>query len=122
MAASLTACGGGSQNAQTTASTITGAASTITAPDRAARLAAQTQIEQARVDEEAYFRAHQAYAVSAAALKGADPRLSPKIEVIRGDSGGYEIRVRAADAAGTVYIIRKSGDLTERVDSSGNSW
>ena len=121
LAASLSACGSGSDRQSRMQTGWTGAV-TVPAEDLAAQLAAQTQLETAAADEESFFRTHDTYAGTAAELKKEDPRLSPKVKVVSGSVDGFEVDIQAGDSTGTVFTIRKSGDLTHRIDNHHNSW
>ncbi|MHB0867761.1 MAG: hypothetical protein ACYC6B_09805 [Thermoleophilia bacterium] len=90
--------------------------------DRAARLAAQTQLRNAQTDQELYYSEKDAYAGSASELKSVDARLSGKVVVDSGSATGYEMSVTASDAAGTKYILRRTSSGVERLDGEGNSW
>lgn len=90
--------------------------------DKAARLAARSQLEAARAAQESYFSQHQEYAGSFEELKEESPRLNNAIEVAYGNEEGFEISITASDSARTVYLLRKSGSGIERRDGSGNSW
>lgn len=92
------------------------------AQDRAARLAAQTQLRNAQTSQEVYYAENQRYASSASELKTVDDRLSPKVEVRSGGEEGFEISIVAADEQNTIYIIRKTSSRVEFVDGEGNSW
>ncbi len=114
------ACGGGQAPA---AQGKTAGAETISkARKQAAELAAQTQLRNAETGEEEYFGRHQAFAPSAAALRAEFPHLSPRLKVVKGSATGFEISIQADDPSKTAYIIRKTGDLIERVDSNGQPW
>ncbi len=92
------------------------------AQGQAAELAAQTQLRNVQTDENEYFSTHQAYAPSAAALRELDPHINPKVNIVKGGADNFEINIEADDSQKTVYIIRKTGDLIERVDSNGHPW
>ncbi|MHB1390443.1 MAG: hypothetical protein ACYCXF_04295 [Thermoleophilia bacterium] len=92
------------------------------AQDRAAILAAQTQLRTAQADQETYYSKNGIYAASAAELKSMDARLSAKVEVKSGSATGYEMSVTAGDSAGTKYIMRRTSSGIERLDGDGNSW
>jgi len=89
--------------------------------DRAALLAAESQLRNAQMAQEAYYAENERYARTTSELKTMDTRLNPKVEVTSG-GGGYEMQITAGDSAQTVYIIRKTGSRIERVDEDGNSW
>lgn len=92
------------------------------AQDRAAKLAAQTQLRNAQTDQEMYFTENERYAASASELKSVDDRLSGKVVVQSGTATGYEMSVTANDSAGTKYVIRRTSSGIERLDGDGNNW
>ncbi len=117
------ACGGGGQTQASTAGNSTGEAQVVsTARQQAAELAAQIQLINAEADEGAFFKRHQTYAPSAAALRAEYPHISTKVNVVRGSAAGFEISIQADDLRKTIYIISKTGDLIERVDGDGQPW
>ncbi len=122
VAAFLPAGCGSSGGQQTQTTTPAAATSTFGTDDAAAQLAAQTLLRNAQMGEESYFTAHGAYPATAAQLKSADPRLSPRVSVISGNAGGYQISATASDSRGTVYTIRKSGGRVTYFDNNGNPW
>ncbi|MFA6000506.1 MAG: type IV pilin protein [Thermoleophilia bacterium] len=110
-------------------STDTGSAGTavsisneVSPQDRAARIAAQSQLRNAQMAEEGYFAQNGRYASTAADLRSVDQRLSAKIQVQSGSASGYEISIEASDSARSVFIIRKNGSRTEHIDENGDSW
>lgn len=118
-AISAAACGSGED------STVPGeqAADTVsTANDRSALLAAESILQSAQALQEAYFQTAGSYAASIDELKVVSPKINPRLEVVSGDSNGYEMRVTASDSAGTVLILRKSGEVVDHVDGNGNPW
>ena len=122
LAAAPLGCSSGQEDQTQTAQASGTTTAVDNTRDRAARLAAQTQLRNAQTDEAMYFTENQTYAPTAVALKTADPRLSPKVKVVRGDAASFEISITADDSQGTVYIIRTTGPRTDRVDGSGNNW
>lgn len=90
--------------------------------DRAARLAAQSQMRNAQMAQEAYFVDNNRYASTMAELRSMDAYLNQKVEVTGGNTSGYEMRITASDSTGTVYIIRQTENRIERVDGEGNPW
>jgi Tfp pilus assembly protein PilE len=115
-------CGDDSSTNAGTTQAATSQSSSDSAQDRAARLAAQTQLRNAQFDQEAYYTSNESYAATTTELKTENPRLNSKVEVVSGDTYGYEIRIEADDAAHTIFIIRKSGSRTEHIDGNGDSW
>lgn len=110
----------------TDTSTSTGTASapaTATTPqDHAAQLAAQSQLRNAQMAQEAFFAEKERYASTTAELKGMDAHLNPKIELISGTASTFEMKITANDTSHTVYIIRRTASRIERVDGEGNPW
>ncbi|MFA5810314.1 MAG: hypothetical protein WC935_08295 [Thermoleophilia bacterium] len=94
----------------------------VSAEDRAARIAAQTQLRNAQMSQEGYFAENGRYASTAADLRTVDQRLNAKLQVVSGSSSDYEMSIEASDSAKTVYIIRRSGSKVVHVDENGNSW
>lgn len=121
LTASLLPMACGSSSETTTAGSGT-TNSNSSSQDRAARLAAQTQLRNAQMAQEVYFVDNEKYASSTSVLKNSDANVSSKVEVTRGDRNGYEMQVRANDSAQTVFILRKNGSSIERVDENGDSW
>ena len=117
----LAACGG---SGDTTASTETVAANTAgNAPqDRAARLAAESQLRNAQMAQEQYFAENERYASTTSELSSIDQSSGSRVEVVRGDARGYEIQITANDSGKTVLIVRKTGTRIERVDGNGDPW
>ncbi|MHB8792037.1 MAG: hypothetical protein ACYC6O_01675 [Thermoleophilia bacterium] len=113
---------GGEESTDTGASTVATTSTTNTAQDRAARLAAESQLRNAQMAQEEYFVENERYAATTAELKSIDDRLHPKVEVVSGSSRGYEIKITASDSSRTVYIIRQTENRIERVDGEGNPW
>lgn len=92
------------------------------AQDRAAKLAAQTQLRNALTDQEMYYTENERYAASASQLKSVDDKLSGKVVVESGTATSYEMSVTANDSAGTKYIVRRTSAGVQRLDGDGNSW
>ena len=92
------------------------------AQDRAAGLAAQSQLRNAQIAQESYFVEYNSYASTMDELESVDPYLSQKVEVISGDASSYEMQVTASDSNQTVYIIRQTENRIERTDGEGNPW
>lgn len=103
-------------------STETTATASNSPQDRAARLAAQSQMRNAQMAQEAYFVDNNRYASTMAELKSIDAYLNKNVEVTGGNASSYEMRVTASDSTGTVYIIRQTENRIERVDGEGNPW
>lgn len=95
---------------------------TLSAEDKAARLAAQTQLRNAQMSMETYYVENGTYPSSASQLKEVDPRMSANVKVVSGSGSGYEISLEANDSDRTVYIVRKTGSRTEHIDEEGNAW
>ncbi|MBE0429520.1 MAG: hypothetical protein IBX61_06565 [Thermoleophilia bacterium] len=122
LALAALSCGGDDAGGED-ANGAPGSAAPAEAPeDRAARVAAQTQLRNAQSAQEAYFQANRTYAASSGELAAADPRLSRRVVVERGDETGYEMSIEASDSAGTTFILRKQGARVERIDGGGKSW
>jgi Tfp pilus assembly protein PilE len=117
----LTSCGDESTDTGT-ASSSAADSRVANAEDRAARIAAQSSLRNAQMNQEAYFAENGKYASSFSTLKTIDDRLNMKIKVIKGDSNGYEMSIEAADSDNTVYIVRRTGSRVEHVDENDNSW
>ncbi len=117
-----TGCDGPGDSATTAAIAADSAAGNNTPQDRAAKLAAQSQLRNAQTAQEVFFVNHERYATSTAELRGEDPGVSVKVEVTKGTADGFEMQVKANDAGGTLFILRKNGTRIERVDGNGDSW
>ncbi|MHB9112783.1 MAG: type IV pilin protein [Thermoleophilia bacterium] len=117
----ISGCGDSADTATSTGTTST-TATTSNAQDRAARLAAESQLRNAQMAQEEYYVENERYAATTAELKSIDTRLNPKVEVISGSAKGYEMKITANDSSQTVLIIRQTGSRIERVDGEGNSW
>ncbi len=119
------ACGGdtGTVTAGGMPTNTTGAGSgTAASQDRAAQLAAQTQLRNAQTDQESYYTVNRRYAATSGELRTVDPHLNTRVQVTNGSSDGYEMSIIADDSAHSVFIIRKAGGETEQVDGKGNPW
>lgn len=112
---------GGDESTNTTEPTVA-TSTTSTTQDRAARLAAQSQLRNAQMSQEQYYVENERYAATTAELKSIDDRLHQKVEVMSGNTTGYEMKITANDSSQTVYIIRKTESRIERVDGEGNPW
>lgn len=117
----LSGCGDSADTA-TGADATTATTKTSAAQDRAARLAAQSQLRNAQMAQEEYYVENERYAATTVELKSIDERLNPKVEVISGSARGYEMKITASDSSETVYIIRQTESRIERVDGEGNPW
>jgi uncharacterized membrane protein YdfJ with MMPL/SSD domain len=113
----LAACGG-SSDTTTSPETVTA----NTAQDRAARLAAESQLRNAQMAQEQYFAENERYASTTSELSSIDQSSGSRVEVVRGDARGYEIQITANDSGKTVLIVRKTGTRIERVDGNGDPW
>lgn len=107
---------------ETSTSMETIATTSTTPQDRAARLAAQSQLRNAQMAQEAYYAENNEYASTTAELKTMDSRLSARVEVTGGSANGYEMKITASDNDQTVYIIRQTENRIERLDGEGNPW
>jgi len=116
-----TGCGDTADTGMST-STASTTATSNTAQNRAARLAAESQLRNAQMAQDAYYAENNRYASTTAELKSMDARLNAKIEVMSGSTKGYEMKITANDSSQTVYIIRHTGSRIERVDGEGNPW
>ncbi|MEW6019566.1 MAG: hypothetical protein AB1760_16015 [Pseudomonadota bacterium] len=115
-------CGIGTSETSSGTSADGSGSRTASEDDRAARLAAQSQLRNAQTAQEAYYAENEVYAANPAQLSSIEARLSPKLKITRGDMSGYEMSIAASDSAGTVYIVRRTSSGVERVDGEGNSW
>lgn len=115
-------CGESSDSGTSTGSTSASTSTSNTSQDRAARLAAQSQLRNAQMAQEEYYVENERYAGTAAELKTIDEKLNPKLEVISGGARGYEMKITANDSSQTVYILRQTESRIERVDGEGNPW
>lgn len=117
----VTGCSG---NGDTTSSpgSSSPASTIVTAQDRAALLAAQSQLRNAQTAQNQYFAEHERYASSTNELKSIDARLNPNLEVNSGGANGYEMQITANDSRKTVLVLRQTGSRIERVDGEGNPW
>ena len=104
------------------AGTSANSSNAVSPEDRAARIAAQTQLRNAQMTQEGYFAENGRYASTVADLRTVDQRLSAKVQIVNGSASGYEMSMEASDSQQTVFIIRKNGSKTEHVDENGNSW
>jgi hypothetical protein len=118
----LSACSGSDGEAPGTAANGATQAAVTSSDDRMALLAAETILRNAENSQENYFRHHGIYASSTEKLRNANEKISNRLEVVWGDTRGYEMRVVAGDAAHTTLILKKQGTRIERVDSNGNPW
>lgn len=119
----LAACGG-SDGTETTISQEADAENTAgnTPQDRAARLAAESQLRNAQIAQEQYFAENERYASTTSELASIGQSSSSRVKVVSGDAQGYEMQVTANDSVKTVLIIRKTGTRIERVDGNGDPW